>query len=1237
LATTDFAHLHLHTQYSFLDGAIRMPDLVKRVDELGMKQVAVTDHGNMFGAIDFYQRAKKAGIKPILGMEAYVTGVTGDTKHTDKVRENFHLVLLAENKTGYDNLRKLSSTAFIDGKYYYPRVDKDLLRQHREGIIATTACLGGEVGKKCAQGKPDEARETIRAFKDIFGPDHFFLEVQPNGIDIQDKVNATLAEMAKDEGLRLAGTNDCHYVTRDQHEAQNILMAIRQQKAWDDPTLHKHETDAFYIRSGEEMWDLLKTDYAQAFETTCEIGARCNVELKLDEYYLPPFPIPDGSTDETDYLTTLSYQGLEQRFEELPYEVDRDEYKARLERELGVIISMGFPGYFLIVQDFINWSKQNAIRVGPGRGSGAGSLVAYALRITDLDPIPYNLLFERFLNPERVSMPDFDVDFMQERRGEVINYVADKYGQDRVGQIATYSGLNPKSAVKDVARTLGVPFGEINELTKPMPLLIDGKKPNLSQSLDYAPQLKELGETDDKYKKILEVAGVLEGLYRQAGMHAAGVVIGEKPLVEYVPLFSGNKGEIVTQFDKDKVETAGLVKFDFLGLKTLDVIEFCENFVNTRIERENELPPEERAEAARKHPHVPKDWTPDQPIPKLVIDLMPPDDKRVYKMISKGDTVGVFQMESSGFREMTMKLRPDCFEDIVAAVALYRPGPMQSGMVDDFIDRKHGRKKVEYPHPLLEEVLEPTYGTIVYQEQVMQAAQVLGGFTLGGADILRRAMGKKKFEVMQEERKKFVEGARNVNDIPEEESGAIFDLIEKFAGYGFNKSHSAAYALITFQTGYMKRFYPVEFMAALLTTEMSSSDNVVKYIHEARTRGIEVLPPDINISRRRFTVDYDVDEKTRTRRRQRDTAYARVRFGLGAVKGLGDSAIEAIRETRERLGGFESLYHFCEEMPDGKVNKKVLEVLIKSGAMDSFGHGRAVLFATSERALDSVQSLKRDRASGQTNMFDAFATTPGAGIQHTYLDVPEWPEKERLAYERQSVGFYLSGHPLDRYVEDSKRMGAIPTVELTNQRHNSEAQVVGIVAGMKERLLKSGDGRWAVITLEDTFGQAEVLAFSRVYEESEAVIKSGEPLLIKGRALIDDISDEGQVVTPKMRAEEIVSLPDEQIRRTRWLEVHLEVPAAQEEAEPLEERFDPNTEEHRALDLANERIAMQSLEQIQRLCADKKGETPTRIHLSMPAGYHVLLAAGEELKVYPDEQLLMELQRVKGVAQVIRC
>lgn len=1115
----DFTHLHLHTQYSFLDGAIRIKDLIKRVTELGMKQVAVTDHGNMFGALDFYKQARKADIKPILGIEAYITG---NADYREKVRENFHLILLAENEIGYRNLRKLTSESFINGKYFFPRIDKKLLEKHKEGIIATTACLGGEVGKKCAQNDMDGAREAARQFKHIFGKDHFFLEVQPNGIPIQETVNAKLAQLAKDEDLRLVATNDCHYVTKDQHDAQNILMAIRQQKAWDDPTLHKHETDAFYIRSHEEMESLLKTTYPDAFSNACEIGKRCNVDINLGEIYLPPFPYPDSYKDEQDYLRHLSKQGLLRRAKELPYKIDMDRYQERLNRELDVIIGMGFPGYFLIVQDFINWAKNNEIKVGPGRGSGAGSLVAYALRITDIDPIPYNLLFERFLNPERVSMPDFDVDFMQEGRGDVIQYVANRYGRNKVGQIATYSALNPKSAVKDVARTLGIPFSEINELTKPMPLLIEGKKPDLKQALEYAPVLKEKAQKNPLYKRVLDNAHILEGLYRQAGMHAGGVVIGEKDLTEYVPVFLGANGELVTQFDKDKVEEAGLVKFDFLGLKTLDVIASAEKLVNRRIDAENKLPPEQIKEKLQYHPHANKDSV---KIPHLVVEQLSHDRKEVYDLISSGDNLGVFQIESAGFSDMCRKLKPDCFEDIVAAGALYRPGPMQSGMVDDFIDRKHGRKKVVYPHPLLEPVLKPTYGTFVYQEQVLQSAQVLAGFTLGAADILRRAMGKKKFEEMEKQRAIFVEGAVN-NGIKKEAAAQVFDTIEKFAGYGFNKSHSAAYAMITYQTAYLKRFYPVEFMAALLTTSSGSTDDVVKYIREARSQGIEVLPPDINISMRHFSVDYTTPKKEHL---------GKIRFGLGAVKGLGDAALETILASRQEKGHAQSIYEFCASNAS-KLNKKVLEALIKSGAMDCFSRPRKQLMHTIDKALSNAQKAQKDKNSGQTSMFDMFTDEQ---LVEEYPDTPEFMVKEKLQYEKETIGFYLSGHPLDPYLKITKQLGAITTSQLINARHLEEVTITGVVSELKERPLKSGNGRWAVVIIEDSFGQAEILCFSKSYQEAKHLLTTKEPLLIRGRALIDDKDDDNVVVKPKMRLMEASLLADAQISRLTKLKVEL--------------------------------------------------------------------------------------------------
>ncbi len=1242
-----------------------MGDLVKRVDELGMKQVAVTDHGNMFGTVDFYKRAKSAGVKPIIGMEAYVTSVVGNVTHKDRIRENFHLVLLAENDTGYDNLRKLSSKAFIDGKYYYPRLDKDLLREHREGIIALTACLGGEVGKACAKDDLDRARDVASTYKDIFGPDNFFLEVQPNGVPIQDKVNSHLAQLAQDLGLRNIATNDCHYVTRKDHEAQNILMAIRQQKAWDDPTLHKHETDAFYIRSGDEMFDLLRGDYSEAFANACEVGARCNVNIELGTYHLPTFPFPKTYSDEPDYLRHLTTEGLKSRFKEIHARGERfdvDQYMARLNTELDTIISMGFAGYFLIVQDFINWAKEHTIRVGPGRGSGAGSLVAYALRITDLDPIPYNLLFERFLNPERVSMPDFDVDFMQERRGEVINYVAERYGRERVGQIATYAALNPKSAIKDVARTLGVGFSEINELTKPMPLLLDGKKPDLDTALTFAPKLKALSEENERYKRIINVARTLEGLYRQAGMHAGGIVIGEKPLVDYVPLFSGKEGELITQFDKDKVEDAGLVKFDFLGLKTLDVISFAQKLVNERVARENEsyangsLNENEFAKIQEKHPHHEvedainperMDSTPRAPslgaTSLLDVDLLRPDHPKVYKLIASGDTLGVFQVESQGFREMCQKLKPDCFEDIIAAVALYRPGPMQAGMVDDFIDRKHGRQKVVYPHELLEEILAPTYGTFVYQEQIMQSAQILAGYTLGGADILRRAMGKKKFDVMQQQKKVFCDGAA-AKGIAKEVASGIFDTIEKFAGYGFNKSHSAAYALITYQTAYLKCFYPVEFMAALLSTEAGSTDNVVKYIHEARTHGIEVLPPDVNISKRRFTVDYRVSPELQARRKFRDTRYGMVRFGLDAIKGLGDSVLESITSERDEAGDFSSLFDLAKRMASHRLNKKGFEALIKSGCLDGFGQTRSVLFMTMPKALELGQRAKKEAESGQTSLFGALAAaSPDAMEQEIYADAPPWSERDLLGFERDILGFYLSGHPLDRYSDEVKRLGVTRTQALVEQRHNAEVSVAGMVVGLRERMLKSGKGRWAVVTLEDTFGRAEVLCFSKSYEEGEEVLRAGIPVVIHGNALIDDINEEGQQATPKMRARSVESLAEAQIRRTRMVSLDIVVEGSQSKTKtsnsnPAQENVGATGKQPlwmHAHDGVSKTNAF-TIAELKKVALAHTGDVPMRLTLLMPGGYRTQLRLPNELAVYPSDELIIALERIKGVQNVCR-
>ena len=1179
----DYAHLHLHTQYSFLDGAIRVKDLVRTVKNQGMSSVAVTDHGNMFGAVDFYRQARDAGVKPILGCEVYVA-TKGRLHKTE--RDSSHLVLLAENDEGYHNLKHLVTCGYMEGFYYDPRVDKQLLKEHSKGLIALTACLGGEVGKKLAKGMTDEAVQAATEYRDIFGKDNFFLEVQPNGVDVQNTVNAQLAQMAKDLDVGLISTNDCHYVERKDARAQDILMCIRQGKSFDDPKRHRHTTDAFYIRSGDEMWDLLRSDYATAFENTLRVAQRCNVDLTLGQSFLPPFPYPEGYRDESDFLAHLAQKGLDRRFKEMKKSVDVEEYRQRLSRELEVILKMGFAGYFLIVQDFINWAKENRIPVGPGRGSGAGSLVAYALRITDLDPLPYSLLFERFLNPERVSMPDFDVDFCQARRGEVIDYVTKKYGQDRVGQIATYSALNAKSVIKDVARVLGIPFAEVNEITKLIPAMHEGKKVTLEKALELEPRLGAIQEEKPLYKEIISTARVLEGLYRQAGIHAGGVVIGQQPLEHYTPLFKGAGGEQVTQFNMDKVADVGLVKFDFLGLKTLDVIDHAERLVNARIATENALPEPERDAARSKHPHAAGTTA---EIPPLNVSLLELKDAATYQLIASGNTLGVFQCESSGFQDLMRRLKPDRFEDIIAAVALYRPGPMEAGMIDDFVDRKHGRRKVEYPHPLLEEVLQPTYGTIVYQEQVMQIAQVLSGYTLGGADLLRRAMGKKKLEEMNKQRALFVDGAVN-NKVDGTRAGEIFDLVEKFAGYGFNKSHSAAYAVVTYQTGFLKQHYPLEFMAALLTTEMGSTENVVKYIAEARGMGMRVLPPDVNEAERDFSVVYGDPPA--------------IRFGLGAIKGMGDAAIAAVLEARKPGQSFKTLFDFCEQVSMHKVNKKALEVLVKSGAMDSFGRPRSQLFAATDKAVEAAQSTQHDAAVGQIGLFGALGGSENL-VNESYPQMPEWVEKQRLEFEKEALGFYLTGHPLWRFQADLTRLGVTSIAALADRGHMAEVGVAGVVVAMRERPMKDGSGSWAAVTLEDLSGQVEILVFSKVYGRVGDVLKMDEPVYIKGRVLVEDAQDDGSEMSVKMRADDVRLISEIRASQAKRLLVHVRPP------------------EHERL-----------LQQLLGLVREHQGTCGLRLALHIPQEGTVHMDVPDEIRVSAADDFLQRLEQHLGAGSV---
>ncbi len=1176
-----FTHLHLHTLYSLLDGAIRMKDLIKTVKAKGMSAVAVTDHGNMFGAIDFYKKAKDAGIKPILGLEAYVAGSKGRTDRTEKVAN--HLILLAKNEEGYANLRMLSSKAYLDGFYYHPRIDKQLLREHSGGLFGLTACLGGEVTSACYRGDMDAARSVAREYKDIFAPGHFFLEIQSNGLPEQEKANANLKQLARDVDLPLVATADAHYIQREDAAAHELLMAIASGKTLADSKRMRHSTDQLYVTSPEEMLAYF-SDVPEAVHNTMRIAEQCTLELTLGKPMLPSFRVPEGHTPDS-YMAELATTGLEGRFKELPYKVDREMYLHRLGTELAVISSMGFSSYFLIVQDFINWAKQHGIPVGPGRGSGAGSLVAYALRITDLDPIPYNLLFERFLNPERVSMPDFDIDFCQDRRDEVITYVSGKYGQDNVGQIITFGSLKAKSVLRDVARVFGLPFSEGDRLAKLVPEVLNI---TLKDAIEMEPRLKEMidaptvlgtleGGREVTSREVLTISMALEGLHRQAGMHAAGVVIADKPLWEFVPVYQRpGESALITQFAKDEVEAAGLVKFDFLGLTTLTVIQNALDLVNRG------RPPEQRIQAHQ----------------------IPVGDPATYELISRGDTAGVFQMESSGFTEMVMKLKPSCFEDVIAAGALYRPGPLDSGMVDVFINRKHGRERVSYPHPLLEPVLKDTYGVIVYQEQVMQISQVLGGYSLGRANLLRRAMGKKKAEVMAAERQGFLEGCQK-NGVDPKVAGEIFDLMEKFAEYGFNKSHSAAYGLITIQTGWLKAHYPVEFMAALLTSEKDNTDKVVAHIAEARGQGYEVLPPDVNVSELAF-----------------GAVEGKIRFGLGAIKGVGESAIDAILEARNG-GPFRDLFDFSERVDSRRVNRKVIEALVKAGAFDFEGRPRRQLFESVEKALERGASAQRDRAVGQSSLFglleDAGKPGPAASVgKPEYVAFEEWPEKERLAMEKEAIGFYVSGHPLHQYAKELQRY-ARPAASVQRARRDDVVTVAGIVSQLRERPTKTGK-RMAWVTLEDLSGSVELVCFPGKeggrsmmgkdgkwtrsgprpgYDSWEPLLKSDEPILVTGTVQVNSRDEENPVA--ELIVEQVQSLKEVRDKRVKRLELRV--------------RADLVTEDR--------------LQRLSGLAKEHLGATPLAVSIVLPGEAEALIG-NTGLKVDVSDALIAAVDRLFG-------
>ncbi len=1108
MAVTEFTHLHVHSQYSLLDGAIRLKDLIPRISTMGMNAVALTDHGNMFGIIDFYKKAKAAGVKPIFGSEMYVC----DNRQDRTSRRNYHLILLAKNNVGYHNLQFLNSMGYLEGFYYHPRIDKKLLKERSEGIIGLSACLGGEIAQTLLTSGYDAAKEMARQYADCFAPGDFYLEVQPNGLADQDKVNADWKRMSAETGIPLVATGDCHYVQKSDSKAHEILMAIQQGRTLADEKRLKHEVSSYYLQSPSEFNSFF-ADMPQAIESTVKIANECHVELALGKPMLPRYRVPEGF-DIPSYFRRVSEEGLQQRFAEFEKygkKFDADQYRSQLQREIDVITAMDFPGYFLIVWDFINYAKQHGIPVGPGRGSGAGSLVAYSLKITDLDPIPYNLLFERFLNPERVSMPDFDIDFCMNRRDEVIKYVSEKYGKNHVGQIITFGSLSAKSALKDVGRVMGMPFQELNDLTRNLPALVDGHPLTMQWVLENEPKFKQIMAEKPDFKELVEIATALEGLHRNAGMHAAGIVIAEHPLWEHVPCYRGQDGEIVTQFAKDEVEEAGLVKFDFLGLKTLTVIDIAVRM----LQKDN---------------------------PEFDLQRIPMDDASVYKMISEGDTTGVFQLESSGFKELLKKLKPDCFEDIIAAGALYRPGPLEGGMVDDFINRKHKRTPIVYHHPSMEVILKETYGVIVYQEQVMQIARALAGYSLGGADLLRRAMGKKKKEVMEKEKAKFLDGAQKTGVDPKI-ADEVFDLMAAFAGYGFNKSHSAAYGLVTYQTAYLKSHYPAEFWAALLTCDKDDTDKVARYVAEVRDSGIEVLPPCVNQSEMDFSVVKQTEKHPKSGVLIEKQA---IRFGLSAIRGVGEGAVEALLVTRNEKGSFASLFALCERVDLRRINKKVLEALIKAGAVDALVPGRAAAMAVLDSAVDRAQKAQRDKDSGQTSLFSLLggggaSAKPGGefGQAPPYPQVADWTPKQKLALEKESLGFYISGHPIDRYASELRRARAVLVAELTDAgyeiprgRDRADILAGGVVSDLRERVLKSGNGKMCSFRLEDQTGGIEVVCFSKAFAEYESILKADEPILVTGQLMSDG---DGETQQRKINLREAQLLSQIRMEKTQKL------------------------------------------------------------------------------------------------------
>jgi DNA polymerase-3 subunit alpha len=1202
MSHADFVHLHLHTEYSLLDGACRLDRLVDKAQALRFPALAMTDHGVLYGAIDFYKAAREKGIKPIIGCEVYVApGSRFEKRTTNGGRDVYHhLVLLAKDDTGYRNLIQLTTAAHLEGYYYKPRVDKELLAAHRQGLIALSGCLASEIPDAILRDQLPRAREAIDWFKQTFGPEDFYLELQNHGLPEQAKVNRQLLPWAKEFGLKLVATNDVHYLEQTHSHAHDCLICIGTQAQLADTKRMRYTPGQFYLRSAEEM----KARFAEvpeAIANTLEVAEKCNLEIPFGKLHYPVFHPPESFTRD-GYLRHLLAEGLKKRYglhvraegrsfilegvedprqlptlpgdwapagdsssDTRPGAALRDPRVAeaaqaildRLQHELQVIEKTGFVSYFLIVGDFVRFGHQKGIAC-VARGSAAGSIVTYLLEISNVDPIRYGLLFERFLNPERVNPPDIDIDFADDRRADVIEYVREKYGRDAVAQIVTFGTMGAKSVVRDVGRVMGLNYSDCDRLAKMIPADL---KMTLEKALKQSPELKQAYETEETTRELIDTAMVLEDLARNASVHAAGVVIGDQPLVNLLPLKQDESGGIVTQYAMGPVGDLGLLKMDFLGLKTLTVIRnTCEMVKHTRgIE--------------------------------VPIDRLPLDDARTYDLLNKANTLGVFQLESGGMRDLCRKFQISSLEHITALIALYRPGPMD--LIPEFISRRHGEVKIEYEHPLLEPICRETYGILVYQEQVMQAAQALAGYTLGGADLLRRAMGKKKPEEMAKQRDIFVKGCARVNNIPAAKANQIFDLLEKFAGYGFNKSHAAAYAIVAYQTAYLKANYPVEFFCAMMTNDMADTAKLSQYIEEARRMGIEVLPPDVNESQVFFAPAAAAPAPSNGQS-QGQPPLAGIRFGLAAIKGVGEVAVQSILAARQAGGKFRSLSDLCERVDNRAVNRRVIEALIRCGACDGFGRTRATLAAQLERTLARAATIIADRQRGQSSLFGAFEdrTAPEPEAQ---VNLPEWPEHDMLAQEKELLGFYVTGHPLTPYAGILSRYSLATTKTLAQLPARSLTRLGGMIAAVQSGISKKSGKPYALVTLEDLEGAVQVLCVNENYDKYRELLVQGNAIMVVGEI---NTADE----RPKMFPQEIYPLDDAPRRFTR--QVHLRLHTA---------HFPPTR-----------------LEAVRELVTAHPGKCPLFLCFMRPTGEVIFVETHEKFFVNPSRQLEEEANRLFG-------